>query len=247
MSEAKKTDYLKRFRLLDRNGRLISWCSKKKKDWYLQEGIVKPVGDDAIQFLVETAVDFREKHPEALSYKDCCVVCGTKEGLSSHHVVPYSFVEFFTNDWKDYCEHDVVYLCVKCHNKYEKSSHQFRMELLKKYGVSAAYDRIKGQAIAAANTIRKRKVPNNVKEKLLGRIVRYLNKTQITDQDIKAVSKLKLVEKEEDRPSAQLVRNLTDIGEFCALWRDHFIKTMKPKHLTKGWDINYDRQSKGLL
>jgi hypothetical protein len=248
MSLGKTTDHIKRIRLLDRNERLISWCSKKKMGWYLREGIVKKIGDDTIQFLVETTVDDKEKHPESLTYKDCCVVCGSKKELSTHHVVPYSFVEFFPNDWKEYCEHDAVYLCIQCHEKYEELAYDFRFELLNKYGIDPRYDKTKGNAIAAANTlVRNKSLPADVQKKLLARAAKFLGKDTVSKDELRALSKRKIIESNEERPSARLVHKLTDIGEFCVLWRKHFVTTMNPLYLPNGWDINYDRTSKGLL
>jgi exonuclease 3'-5' domain-containing protein 2 len=248
MSMSKKTDHVKRVRLLNRNGRQLSWCMKRKMEWYLREGLAIKVSEDAIQLLVQTAVDDKQKHPESLSYKDCCVVCGHKKELSAHHVIPYSFVRFFPNDWKEYCEHDVVYLCTLCHIKYEELAYAFRLDLLKKYGVDAKYNRLKGSAIAAAKTLKKEKsLPTDVREKLLSRVSKFMGKESITKTEIESFSKRKMIESDEERPSAQLVRNVKDIGEFCLLWRKHFVATMNPQHLPNGWDVNYDRTSKGLL
>ena len=64
-----------------------------------------------------------------------CVVCGSEEGLNRHHVVPRVYRRHLPPEVKEHSHHDVLLLCVACHERYERAADALRAELSSECGV----------------------------------------------------------------------------------------------------------------
>lgn len=65
-----------------------------------------------------------------------CVICGTSEHLTKHHVIPSMYRRYFHNRFKSNNHHDVLPLCYECHRQYELEADILKEELLQEYGVT---------------------------------------------------------------------------------------------------------------
>jgi len=172
-----------------------------------------------------------------------CVVCGRENKLNRHHVVPYCFRRFMPEMIKDHSYHDVLLLCLNCHEKYEAYASELKVELATKHNLkmhpTVHYDEDMGKAIKSAFAIIRHgeQMPQDRKDFLLSQVATYLNKNEVTEEDLASVCGLDAWEKEEEAEFGRQVLNFWDIQEFVEMWRNHFVKVMKPQYLPEFWDL----------
>lgn len=64
-----------------------------------------------------------------------CVVCGNKEKYLKYHIVPLLYRQHFPNSFKSHRSHDVVLLCLECHEQASKETEKLKQELAVKFNV----------------------------------------------------------------------------------------------------------------
>ncbi|KAI8815675.1 uncharacterized protein EV422DRAFT_348519 [Fimicolochytrium jonesii] len=130
-------------------GTLMFRCSRKKIDWYLSRNLAVPMkeGDDeqvdpsaphAIQLTFTPRGNGRNSAGEEYYLEErqnICVGCGFTDGLTSHHIVPYQYRKFMPDSLKSHASHDVVLLCVNCHDAYELHAVKLKKTIAKKYNI----------------------------------------------------------------------------------------------------------------
>jgi exonuclease 3'-5' domain-containing protein 2 len=106
--------------ILSASGTLVAHCDRSKAEWYIAKNIARRVGSDeplAVQLSFcpeERDGEFDElasKHPRI----NRCVVCGADGNLSRFHLIPKSYQRYFDVRLKAHQCHDIVLLCVDCH------------------------------------------------------------------------------------------------------------------------------------
>jgi hypothetical protein len=115
------------------DGQPLCRTNQKKLDWYLERNLADKVeGTDCptIKLKFEPSGRKGACHPYLISKKhNRCVCCASEKKITRHHVVPYWFRKFFPTELKEHMLHDVLPLCVKCHQKYEDSALELKKEL----------------------------------------------------------------------------------------------------------------------
>lgn len=119
------------------NGHHMFTCGEKKANWYLDRDLAKVIGDGEIQFLFEPRGNGYENNEGfGRSVREMkCVVSGEKDNLQRHHIVPYCYRRYFPKEFKSKNHHDVVLINHDIHGEYEKTAHEYKDELARKYGV----------------------------------------------------------------------------------------------------------------
>jgi len=198
-----------------------------------------------------------------------CVVSGVKDikQLTKHHIVPISFRRHFPLEYKSRNHHDVVYITEDLHDDYERIGDKFRDELAKKYGAMTYNEATTyfTKMMDSPEVKRMRKVKGcigaledcedslpdtryremqelvlsyikNIYSVETDSITEYWSERVITDIDIE-LGRLRNLYKID--PYKDLIDKVGDIDAFVKIWRQHFIDTMKPQYMPKGWSINY--------
>jgi exonuclease 3'-5' domain-containing protein 2 len=133
-----KTQAYSNSRILSASGALVAHCDRGKAMWYLSRGLATHVSgsvqrgpvaasepDAATEGSLTVRLLFRPEdrndgtdfervgspHPR----RNRCVVCGAAAPLSRYHLVPRSYQKHFETSRKAHRSHDVVLLCVDCH------------------------------------------------------------------------------------------------------------------------------------
>lgn len=226
---------------------LMYRTNRKKIDWYLSRDLAEQISDDSIRLTFKPkGTGHANKEYFTSFHENKCVICGTSDKLTRHHVVPYGFRKFLPEKLKSHNHHDILVACIKCHDEYENYAIRFKQQLAHKYGVYREYEvigqenRVRNKAIEVALTLLKwgDVIPEEGLIALKAKISKYLGH-DITPEDIIYVANL-----EKDKPTlvhqAQLIMNkIEDQQDFIEMWRAHFIETMKPQYLPKGWDVKY--------
>ena len=111
--------------ILSQTGRPLCTLNRKRIEWYLKKGLAEEVTPPAgypraIQLNFKAKLDIRNPKPYELAIiKSVCVLCGTKDKLTVHHVVPQCIRKLFPLHEKARARQWCVLLCTKCHKNVE--------------------------------------------------------------------------------------------------------------------------------
>ena len=137
-------------RVLHPDGQLMFLCVQKRLNWYIDRGLAELVSEEppTIQLNFEPrdrgAMDekYRDEDREYLlgSKQNMCVVCGQSDydQPTKHHVVPHEYRKFLPHHLKNRSSHDVVPICKKHHEEYERThALQLKKDITERFGASA--------------------------------------------------------------------------------------------------------------
>jgi hypothetical protein len=175
-----------------------------------------------------------------------CVVCGAVEGLNRHHVVPSVYRRHLPQEVKDHSHHDVLLLCLACHEKYEAEANALKADLGEEVGVPlhglrGERDREKGKVIKLAIALVRhgKQIPAPRQEEMRRAIGAWSGKGPPSDADVAEVARLGF---DEDGAAIehgqQVVAATQDVQGFIHRWREHFLRTMQPRFLPEHWDVD---------
>ena len=111
--------------ILSQTGRPLCTLNRKRIEWYLRRGLAEEVTPPegyprAIQLNFKAKLDIRNpKSYELVIIKNICVICGDKDKLTVHHVVPQCIRKLFPFNEKARARQWCVLLCIKCHTNVE--------------------------------------------------------------------------------------------------------------------------------
>ena len=113
--------------LIGQDGKHLSTISSKKAKWYLRKNLAVEVPAPepyarALQInFTHKQVGDAEKWDLEVS-DNCCVMCGTTQELTLHHIVPRVIRRYFPFEVKSHAREWCVLLCEDCHIKVEAVS-----------------------------------------------------------------------------------------------------------------------------
>lgn len=222
-------------------------CDPERMNWYLGKGLATLESKDPpiIQLTFKPKGPGHFGDPYFLQeFKNRCVVCGIQNGLSHHHIVPYGYRRYFPKGSYENGRwfYDVLLLCCKCHDLYERQASALKEAIAAEYGISASgvsslsKDEIMVSKAGAAISRHGHEMPQDRREHFENILKTYLGKDEITQDDAYHVWK-GLLESNEVIPAGEIIiSKLTDVDDFAIRWRRHFILHMKPKFLPEGWN-----------
>lgn len=78
------------------SGKMVGHVNEKRINWYLTRGLASRIDDDTI------ILNFEPKWKGEVSRRglkpNYCIVCGSTEQLTRHHILPTCFVKRMTKD-----------------------------------------------------------------------------------------------------------------------------------------------------
>ncbi|CAG7579947.1 MAG: putative HNH endonuclease [uncultured marine phage] len=223
-------------------GKLMFRCKEKRINWYLDRNLAKLIdvpGEDGIcaQLLFEPKG--LGKHEDLFSLEKAenkCVVCGTDEDLTRHHVVPTMYRKHFPEIYKSNYHHDVLPICRTCHDRYELTADILKEELNEEYGSKVDYKEMIRISRIAYDYYHYRDVMDD--EKVVNCVMKL---TKFDDNPLDKLEKLiSLKEVGIDglrNQGKDIIDNHGSLQDFVEMWRSHFVKKSNPKHLSKHWSI----------
>ena len=130
-------------KMLAPDGQQLCFCDSKKMSWYIERNLAELVSKDPPVFRLIFEPNARGCVDENLqssnfyieSRDNCCVICGKKENYLRFHVIPILYRSCFPENLKSHKSHDVVLLCIECHEKARKVYEKKKEEISIKYGV----------------------------------------------------------------------------------------------------------------
>jgi len=225
------------------DGILMFRCDEKKAKWYLDRDLGELVDSNVVRLSFQPKGLGNHNKDFGLSEMvNRCVVCGCEEFLTRHHVVPYCYRRYFPLELKSHNFHDVLLLCVECHEKYERSADNLKLLIANEYNVpingeiedrrdDVRFGKIATTLLGDCSSIPKDRI-NELKTKLRSNynIKRITNKKLIEISNIKSTI-LKRTHGE------MVIEKITDIQGFVEMWREHFIRNMNCQYLPSNWSI----------
>jgi hypothetical protein len=206
----------------------LSHVDTKRMKWYLDRNLAMMINEKDFKLTFKSKGNQAQGEYYKLELKNICVICGTGESLTKHHVVPTQYRKYLPMKYKSKSSFDVLCVCIECHHSYEIIANVLKEDLLKKYDL---IDESKHQ-----QKIKKyHHVLNNHSEFLSDEkrldMVNFME--EFLDDSIENI--LSVDCNEFESTSSLLMKNITDYKEFIIMWREHFIKNADPKHLPQEW------------
>lgn len=241
------------------DGELLCTCDTKKAKWYVNKGLAVKISDDPYTVRLKFEPAGRAVGEVGDYYRSAkenrCVVCGETENLIRKNVVPREYRKFFPNVMKDKTSHDVLLLCIQCHQKANISELKLRQLLQDKCNAPLMGD-IPEDEVKAAKKLRTQqgfarallkgtKIPEQRKEEL-----RKMLNESFPEQELNEEFLVNLLSKEpqNSNPNApshgelvvQRFKETEGLVHLEMLWRQHFLDAMQPHFLPDLWNVNHN-------
>ncbi|GIL77185.1 hypothetical protein Vretimale_3160 [Volvox reticuliferus] len=135
-----KTQVYQNCRMLSREGQLLCFCDTRKLNWYLGKGLAVQVCEDppTIQLLFEHQNTDQQTGADDFytqSKANRCVGCGCSSHYLRYRVLPACYRRPMPAALKSHRSHDVVLLCIDCHERAQKAAEQLKRQVALDYGI----------------------------------------------------------------------------------------------------------------
>lgn len=187
----------------------------------------------------------------------CCVVCGTENELTRHHVVPREFRRHFPEKFKESNSHDILFVCDKHHEQYERKADILKKEYFEKYNIESlcplqtkVISQIKMrynltrhlQNMIKENNIHRTKIDLKLKNtlKIEQSVPLTLNQLVYLEGVYKEKFKVARDYFKHETSSKFLVEKILEensLEQFVRTWRQHFVDNASPQFLPLGWSV----------
>ncbi|PRW59440.1 DNA damage checkpoint isoform A [Chlorella sorokiniana] len=161
---AKNTVY-ENCQMFSQDGELLCHTDRRKLEWYLKKGLAEKVSDDPLSvrltFQHQTG-DQQAGTSEFYSVKKSnqCVACGEQGHYLRYRVVPSCYRRAMPVRLKSHRSHDIVLLCVSCHELAHAASEKLKRQVAQELGVpllpplpAKNSEQQQGSAVAAAGPV----------------------------------------------------------------------------------------------
>jgi len=221
------------YEMLSIDGNFLAFTSLKRRKWYMDRGLADIIDEKTYQLNFVTKGDDERSEFYKVALENICVVCGTDEELTKHHVVPSQYRKLLPIEYKGRNSFDVVSICDTCHNEYEREAEKLKEELLERYGLTNYIKSI--YRVRRAYNILKYHSENYDPEFLIEMKVDLREFFNDTIENILAKDNIEF-----ENVSAKLMNKVDDIDEFVIMWRKHFLDVANPQHIHQKWIDNVE-------
>lgn len=234
------------------DGTLLCRCNEDRAKWYLDRDlaiVTEQSPNLSIKLTFEPKGKGQSGQPFYLADKENrCVVCGTEQNLTKHHCVPRCFRKCFPGEYKFHTSHDVVPVCVPCHEKYEPFAFELKEQIARDAGFDNFHPRIakddpKNSIMKAANALRRyrEQMPADRIAELEERLKDYYDVEEVTEDIIDQAMAMDPLKRfsDIDNFSMAIVTQIDDLDAFIRMWRQHFVDHMKPQFLHDHWSVDH--------
>jgi exonuclease 3'-5' domain-containing protein 2 len=233
-------------KVFDKEDRHVFNCSFRKAQWYIERSLCDILSEEPLRLRLNFQLNGTGHHGDDFYLQEresLCVVCGAKENLTLHHVVPISFRCYFPEALKSNSHHDVLPICLPDHHRYNTHEYQFRKVLEAEYdapldGVVHTQTRYSSKVVKFAYAIRYSgdEMPSARINQLFAELDQMLGH-RVSMREIIHICDTKVRQCAWSQGEI-IFWQLTDIQTFIRRWRQHFVDTMAPKFLPPHWSID---------
>lgn len=247
MMQYLQTDAYSNWLMVSPSGEEMCRCATKRANWYIDRGLAIQVSDNppTIKLKFNPEGNGNEGDSYSLANKhNRCVVCGTEDELTKHHIIPSMYRKFLPTEIKGHSSHDVVIICVKCHNEYELIANDLKNDFLTELNISKIVHILNKETKDKNNLIKKCRslkldIPQHRKEEISHQIL-VLNKTFPTDEELEELSKERLLPPVINLLGKLVIEKILEnnsLQDFVIRWRQHFLDNANPKYMPDFWDV----------
>ncbi|CAF2096165.1 unnamed protein product [Brassica napus] len=126
-------------RIYANDGRLLCYCDRKKLEWYMNRGLAKLVEDEppAIMLLFEPKGRPEDEGNDFYiqTKKNICVGCGEGNHYLRYRIIPSCYRVHFPEHLKSHRSHDIVLLCVDCHEVAHAAAERYKKQVASEFGI----------------------------------------------------------------------------------------------------------------
>lgn len=126
-------------RIYANDGRLLCYCDRRKLEWYLQRDLAKLVDEEppAIMLLFEPKGRPEDEGNDFYiqSKKNICVGCGEGNHYLRYRIIPSCYRIHFPEHLKSHRSHDIVLVCVDCHEKAHSAAEKYKKKVASEFGI----------------------------------------------------------------------------------------------------------------
>ncbi len=225
------------------DGTLMVRISAKRARWYVVRNLADWMDDNHKDFKLRFEPNGHGQHHDAFYTQpmdDVCVVCGTTENLTRHHIVPFQFRKLLPVEYKGRNHHDILLVCEDCHEQYERHADKLKEEVLLGYG--SLYNKKSKAEFHNGRVKSARMLLDNLKQgSLKAREGASVNIPEERLEHLKKVASMELKELPESW-KAQYIEDMMSpkkLHAFFIMWRQHFMDIMAPKFMPEHWTVEH--------
>ncbi|XP_072028689.1 exonuclease 3'-5' domain-containing protein 2-like isoform X2 [Amphiura filiformis] len=249
-------------KLLAPDGTLLCTCDRKKAEWY----IYKDIGVAECQEPFTVRLKFEPKGTPGpdrgyyLSEKENrCVVCGREDTYIRKNIVPHEYKKFFPEYLKNHASHDVLLLCLPCHQNSWLYDSTLRQTLVQEYNApissinspmvaDEAKSRVRSHAKGLLRHVKTKSLPEDRVKELEKTIRSYYQVEEVTKELLEEAAQIQTRKPNKEYTGSHGEKVVTAIMEkegctglvkFERRWRQHFVDLMQPQFLPELWSIDH--------
>uniref|UniRef100_A0A3P8VIV9 Exonuclease 3'-5' domain-containing protein 2 n=2 Tax=Cynoglossus semilaevis TaxID=244447 RepID=A0A3P8VIV9_CYNSE len=245
------------------DGEPLCTCDKKKAKWYLNRGIAVLQSEDpfVVKLLFEPSGRPDSRQDYYLTVKEnLCVVCGKVDSYIRKNVVPHEYRRHFPMEMKDHNSHDILLLCTSCHAASNVHDGFLKQQLAEEYAAPQGceevvrlhedHDRRRVRSAARALVTAGDGLPKQRREELQAVIMEFFNVSQLQDLSQEMLQQAADLETRIFNKAfvphglrvvqAHAEQGLRGLMHLERRWRQHFLTSMKPRHLPPLWSIDHN-------
>jgi len=249
------------------DGQVLCTCDTKKAKWYISKDIGYLVCEEPFTVRLRFEPSGRPEGKAGeyyLSVKpNICVVCGKDDSFLRKNVVPHEYRRYFPAVMKDHQSHDVLLMCVRCHQRSNMHDADLRRRLSDECSAPIGTEtdvklrenwelkkvRSAGRALQANR--KKQCIPQNRLEELEETLLEHYQVEVLTDDIVDRAANANFLEENGDYVphSRAVVQHFLERGGLLQLevtWREHFLRTMKPAFLPDLWSVDHQAERLGV-
>lgn len=235
-------------KVLSPQGYLMFRCREKKINWYLKRDLATIINDDPLTIKLNFEPKGYGNHQNDYGLNEMlniCVNCGDDDMLTRHHIVPYCYRKYFTLNLKSHNFHDILLLCVDCHEEYENHALVMKQEIGREHGapINGIIDTENKEIIKLKKMANALLSHSKVPDAKIRRIREHLRNEfgwkRVTRKRLIDICETKIIRHKKTHGEI-VVSEITDFTKFIKRWRQHFLDHNDCQHLPENWSVDYD-------
>lgn len=258
----KKRKHLEFWNMYGADGRFVARVKKKRVIWYLKRnlGVIvndKPIDGQLPVFQLTFRLKRYEFPGEDAYVMKSCFVCNQSgndgKHLFKHSIIPKCYRKYVSDELQRVLSHELIPLCGICKERVENANMIYRkhLEEVKYIKYNPVTFQVKQVSRSASAILRQGdKLPTKRKNELLKIIGEYYQENDIENIDQKMIIKASKVWNNKTFGEILMIRlaeTPQELYQFIIGWKEHFVDTLKPKNLKKGWMRDGNKQLREIL
>lgn len=250
------------------DGDTLCTCDRKKAEWYVLKGLGDIIEMEPFTVRLKFEPSGRALGEVGKYYTQVkinqCVVCGRSEKFIRKNVVPREYRKYFPLVMKAHQSHDVLLLCPSCHEISNCHDLQLRRKLADMCNAPLAgpLSHIRNKYMnnwrklqSAVKALRERPtlLPDQRRKELECYVLECTGHQKVSpilldvlNEELKSTT-IQAPTVDQSKPHGLKVveyfqRREGGLTELERMWREHFLFTMKPKHLPNLWSVRHNQE-----